>query len=407
MSAEIICKQPSEYLPVVTFTPIPVAGSSANSSVVIDALTYKKVDVSGSSFNYSVSQAVPQFQPDWALTSDTPAICTVSGNSITRVSNGVGKVRVTGPNGIAVPYELNFTSTTSTSYVWTGFNGASISYSLCSPTISLLQASKDKNYYAATYPLSSTPTAPFLRNSNCWVASMNLTGSPIATSMFGPRYASNSGALITKRHWVGVRHWGSGNDNMGPGAQLYFADSAGNVYVRTVLQRYLHPTKDIIVSLLDSDLPAAITPFKFAGSGMFDFPNKRAYGIGWKIHQGKFVTPAIFDNVQSPQVANQSVTTESISWADLADGIAAQLTDSAHILYPVRNLLQQAITGDSGGAIGGYYNGETFLVSLFTGPQSGTLYSSVIAPEINSIIAGLDAAQGISTGYTVGVLTIP
>lgn len=406
MSAAIICQQPSEYATVVNFSPVPVGGSSTSSSVVIDSMSFKKVELTGASFDFVASQLVPRFKPDWVLTSDTPAICTVSGNNITRVSNGLGIIRATGPDGIAVLSQINFTSTASTNYVWTGFNGASTSYSLAAPTISLLQASKDKNYYAATYPLTAAPTTPFLRNPNCWAASIDLTGSPIATSMFGPRYAANSGAPITKRHWLGVRHFGNGNDNMGPGAQLYFADAAGNVHIRTVLQRYVHPTKDIIVSLFDSDLPTGVKPFKFAGASMFDFPNKRAYGVGWKIHQGKFVTPAIFDNVQSPATASNSVTSESISWFDFADGTAGQLTDSAHILYPVRNLLQQAATGDSGGAIGGYYNGETYLVSLFTGPQGGTLFSSAIAPEINSIIAGLDAAQGISTGYTVGILNL-
>ena len=406
MSAAIICQQPAEYVPTLSFLAVPAGGTVVNSSVVIDSIAYKKVERSGSSFSYVASQVVPKFGPAWTLTSETPAVCSVSGNNITRISSGKGIIKAIGSQGVALSTQLDFAATASTDYVWTGFSGASKSSVLTSPTLSLLNASKPSNYYQASYPLPAPPTTPFPRNTNCWAAALDLTGSAITTGLGGNVSAANSGALITLRHWLGVRHWGDGNNNMGPGSLLYFADALGNVYSRTVLRRYLHPTKDIIVCLLDADLPGGVKPMKFAGAGMFDFPNKRAYGMGWKINQGKSVSPAIFDHVQSPLAPANAVTTTSASWFDFGEGTAAQLTDSDHILYPFKTLLYQARTGDSGGAIGGYYNGETYLVSLFTGPQGGTLYSSAIAPEINAIIAALDAAQGISTVYQVGVLEI-
>jgi hypothetical protein len=407
MSAAIICKNPAEFSPTATFTPIPVGGTVANSSVVIDSMAFKKVDTSGASLNYSVSQTVPQFKAGWVLSSDTPSICTVSGNLITRVASGTGIVRLSGPEGFSITSRLDFTSSASTSYVWTGFSGISKSSQLSNPILSLLNPSKDKNYYITSYPFPpyTPPTAPFPRNPNCWAAALDLTGSPIATTLYGPNMPYNSGALITPRHWIGVRHFGNEPQNMGPGATLWFADAAGNIYPRTVLQRYIS-IKDQIICLLDSDLPVSVKPFKFAGVSMFDFPNKRAYGMGWKIHQNKFISAAVFDNVQTPQIPSQTLTDFSIEWYNFSDGSAAQLTDTAHILYPVRNFLKEGISGDSGGAIGGYYNGETYLVSLFTSGDAGGLFSGKMAAEINAVIASLDAAQGIATGYTVGVLEV-
>lgn len=407
MSAAIICKNPSEFMPLATFTAIPVGGTSNSFPVVIESTTYKKVDITGSTINYSVSQSVPQFKPDWVITSETPAVCTVAENLISRVANGTGIIRLSGPSGFSVTSRLEFASGVgTTNYVWTGFSGASKSSQLSTPILSLLSASKDKNYYAATYALPSAPATPFPRNPNCWAAPMDLTGSAIATTLGGATMPYNSGALITPRHWVGVAHWGAGSGNMGPGAILWFADAAGNVYSRTVLQRYVNSARDQIVCLLDSGLPTAVKPFKFAGVSMFDFPNKRGFGMGWQILQNKLVTPVVFDKFQNPANTTYNVYDYSVNWASFAPGGSYEVTDSAHVLYPFQNLLRGAVGGDSGGAIGGYYNGETYLVSLFTGSLSGTLYSGKMAPEINAAIATLDAAQGISTGYTVGVLEV-
>lgn len=401
MSAVIICKQPSEFVPTVSFAPISVGGSVSSSSVVVDSIKFKKVDITGSSSNYLASQLVPQFKPDWVMTSETPAICTISGNLITRVSNGTGVIRFSGPNGFSIVSKVDFTSTGYSKYVWTGFSGTSKSSTLADPILNLLSPTKTKNYFAANYVLGSTSIS---RNTNCWAAPLDLTGSAISTTLWGENAAANSGALITPQHWIGVAHFGSGNDNMGPGARLRFAGSDGIVYLRTVLRRDYNAAKDRITCLLDAPLPASVKPFKFAGSGMFDFPNKRAWGMGWQITQEKYITPVSFDNIQVPP--RGEVSTAGIFWFSNFTEADTGLIDPDHQMYPVRNLVQNGRTGDSGGAIGGYYNGETYLISLFSSANAGALYTSTQTAELNTVISGLDVAQGIATGYTVGVLTI-
>jgi hypothetical protein len=400
MSAAIVCLNPAEYIPAVSFYPIFVGGTeNVLAPTVVDGVAFKTIAITGSSFNYSVSQIVPKFLDRWTMTSETPTICTVSGDTITRISNGTGIIRFTGLNGFFTISKIDFTTTGYTKFVWTGFSGVTKSSRLCDPVLSLLTPSKDKNYFSENYALGATTLQ---KNPNCWAAPLDVTGSAISTTLWGPNASANSGALITPQHWMGVLHWGVAG-NMEPGSQVRFVGNDGVIHTRAVLRRYYQGDKDQIISLLDSPLPATVKPYKLAGLGMFDFVNKRGWGMGWQFTQDKYVTPVSFDNLRFPP--QRGVVSTTIQWVPHFDEYGSGL-DVDHRMYPVRHLLQTGRGGDSGGAVGGYYNGETFLVSLFTSPAAGSLYSASKKPELDAIIASLDAAQGISTGYTVGVLEI-
>jgi hypothetical protein len=304
-------------------------------------------------------------------------------------------LRLTGPHGFSKILSITFSSGAGISYVWTDTVDNSKSANLSDPLLALLIPGKQKNYYLPNYTLGATTVA---KNPNCWAAPLNLTGSPVSTSLGDENMPFNSGALITPRHWLGVQHWGSGEINMGVGARLRFVGSDGTVHLRNVLRRYMDASKDRIVSLLDADLPATVTPFKFASGGMIDSANKRFLGMGWAVSQEKNVFPVGLDDF-TPDYKSL-IFSPSIKW----DSIFLPHAESGHRLNGLSALFQTGRTGDSGGAIGGYYNGQTYLVSLFTSAESGQLYSSNQAPEIDAIIASLDAAQGISTGYTVGII---
>lgn len=399
MSAAITCKDPLEFVPSISFTDVSSSSQESVGNAVIANLTFKTVVLSGGINTLEANQSVPAFKAWWTMTTDTPAICTVTGNRAARVSPGVGQVRFTGPDGFAKVERVTFTDTSTTKYVWTGFSGISLASRLSDPILALVVPGKQKNYYSPNYQTGTTSVS---RNSNCWAASLNLTGSPVATSLGG---AANSGALITPRHWVGVAHWGSGDSNMGPGSELKFVGSDGVVHTRTVLRRKYEASKDRVTCLLNSDLPVTVTPFKLAGSGMFDVPNRRVFGMGWQITQEKSVNPISFNFVslwRDVGLYNTVSPPTGLSW----ENFFLEKTDAAHRLFGFDSLIQMGRDGDSGGAIGGYYNGETFLVSLFSSQSAGSLFSYAQAAELNANIAELDALQGISTGYTVSVLNI-
>jgi hypothetical protein len=398
ITAPIFCVDPVKFAPQTTL--VAVAGSDAGTTTtqVIKDVQFSVDTKTPSHAAYDVAQVMPQFLPSWQLTSKSPDICSVVGNRVTKVTNGTGELRLTGPHGFSKVLSITFSPGFDITYIWTGIVANSASANLSNPILSLLIASKQKNYYSPNYTLGATTVA---KNPNCWAAPLNLTGSAISTSLGDENMSYNSGALITPRHWLGVQHWGSGENNMGVGARLRFVGSDGTVHLRTVLRRYLDASKDRIVSLLNSDLPATVTPFKFAAAPMIDSANQRFLGMGWAISQEKNVFPVSFDDFQPDR--KSLLASPIIKWESSFN----QHVETGHRLNGLSSLFQTGRIGDSGGAVGGYYNNQTYLVSLFTGAIAGYLYSANQAAEINSIIAGLDAAQGISTGYTVGVISFP
>lgn len=392
-TASITCRRPEDHVASITASPAQVAGGSTAAQTIKD-ISFAVTTNTVGTLAYDIAQSVPQFKSDWTLTSNTPAICTVLGNRVTKISDGIGIVRASGSCGFAKLISLDFSSTTTVLNVWTGVPGVTSSSKLSNPILALLVLGKGKNYFTSTYLPGSTSIA---KNTNCWAAPLNITGSAVFTSL-GDSF--NSGALITPQHWVGVAHWGSGNHNMGPGSELLFLGSDGTIHTRTVLRRDYNLTKDRIVCLLDTALPASVTPFKLAGLTMIDAANQRLLGMGWQITQERNVTPVGFDDF-----APNFKSLKNESWAKW-DSTFVDNANPAHRLNGLSSLLQTGRPGDSGGAIGGYYNGETYLISLASSSISGVLYSFAQAPELNAIIASLDTAQGISTGYTVRVLNL-
>jgi hypothetical protein len=401
MSAPIIARSTTTYLPKIEVIPVVVGPPNSSATTTILDIAFKTQSTASGYYNYQIKQTMPNFGSAGVIVNSNPEICTVVGDTLMRVVNGTAKISVVaGDFKIPLP-PITFYSSAVTASTWIGFTGTSRSSGQSEPLLSLLIPGKDTNYYNAIWPLASAPVAGavFAKNTNCWATGIDITGSMIATGLGGNVRPYNSGALVTPQHSIGVKHWGQGSENMGPGQKGYFVDAAGIIHERNVLRRYIHPTKDLIVILWDTPLPAGVIPFKLPGAGLYDSANKRLYGMGWQINQNKQIHIVGFDKLTFQQ---QDFDGENLFW----DNEFWKKTDSDHRLYGKDAFITKGVGGDSGGAIGGIYNGESFLVSLFTGPSSGRYYSASIAPELNTIIASLDAAQGISTGYTVGVLEI-
>jgi hypothetical protein len=390
ITTPIICRDPATFAPIITFVPVGSGSAVSTAPTAIKNIQFDIITRSTGLAAYDVTQAMPGFLPKWVLTSETPAVATVTGNRINKVTNGTAALRVSGPHGFSKTASVTFTSTASTISVWTGFSGVTNSSKLSDPILALLIAGKQKNYYL---PGSTA------KNPNCWAAPLDLTGSATTTTLGGTYGTANSGALITPQHWVGVEHWRPETSNMAPGAVLGFVGSDGVYHTRTVLGRDYNQSKDRIVCLLNAPLPATVKPFKLAGTTMLDTANQRFLGMGWQITQEKNITPVGFDDFTLD--FKSLFLPDAVKW----DWRFAN-PEPSHRMAGLSELFQQGGIGDSGGAIGGYYNGETYLVSLFTSATSGYLYTANQAAELNAIIAALDAAQGVSTGYTVGVLEI-
>jgi hypothetical protein len=398
ITAPIICRDAATYAPVTTLIPVPGAGVDIVTEATENEVVFRTRITPTAFINYELTQVVPGNLAPWPMVSKTPSICTVDGGMVLRTSAGMGVVRLTGPSGTVIEMEIEFPPVPYTSKkIWHAMTPDTKSARLSDPILGLLSLGKSTAYYLAG--LGGT-FANALKNPNCWATSLDLTGSAMGTSLGGSYGTANSGALVTPRHWLGVKHFGEGPANMGVGATVWFTDASGVIHGRTVLARYVHPTKDLILCLFNADLPPGCKPFKLAGAGHRDVGTLRKYGLGWQMTQEKNVTPVAFDKLDLYLPAH-ATSGEFVYWTSQFESI----TDSNHRLNGLGGLTQEGRIGDSGGAVGGFYNGETFLVSLFQGAKDGQYLPGMI-PELNGIIATLDAGQGISTGYTVGVLEI-
>jgi hypothetical protein len=170
----------------------------------------------------------------------------------------------------------------------TNFNAlpGSLAYSILTNAISFtngLAHPTNEQMFAASIPLWSTGTATvwtnastasgtFARNANCWLsvsAYPSLTAivvlddnDPAGILSHGGTTNSygfcDGGAAISPRHVIGVGHsW------YPPGTRLVFIDSLGNSVTNSVIAGIQSVAgTDIAISLLASDLPSSIVPFK-------------------------------------------------------------------------------------------------------------------------------------------------
>lgn len=397
----IICQNPASYFPTVRQTSI---SDFAEIDLVItsydEEVEFKTTTTDSSFQNYQIDVSEPAFRDDYELENLTPAIASLNDGLVERITDGVAVIRVLPKTG-GFPRKdirLNMSINGHTYRQWSGYTRPCIGKKMLDDLLDLMVDGKTLTYYSGYDPADNTPT----RDTNCWAASLGLTGSAFATDLFGSRTSANSGALITPRHVVGVPHWDDSENNMGSGKTYWFADASGALHERTVLARYRVPQADIQISVLNSAVPAGVTPFPIAGTWFQKsvVDGVRNMGAGFSIDQGKRIRPVVFDAIYGFPVYSPPTGQKTVQWNRRPD-----TTQTASPFYGKSAFLGGGITGDSGGFVGGISQGDPFLVSLFTGADSGMLYMQ--ESLLNSYIAAVDALASVSTGLTVTVAPDP
>jgi hypothetical protein len=230
---------------------------------------------------------------------------------------------------------------------------------------------------------ASVPGVSYTRNPDFWAADVDISCMDVwftntASSGTGPTWRRLT--MVTPRHGVFADHFGG--TTIG---DTYGFVGADNVYHTRTIQAYETEIgdSDIRVVLLDSDLPASIIPCKVAPSNLSDFIEVDNVSIGYYIptlatnqfDQGTVQTWSYIDALQK---ATYVVPVE-------ADQLA---------MYTI------PVDKDSGNPSFFIHDGEAVLLSHWTGTTGGPAYPDYIG-EVNTQILAVDAAEGISTGYTV------
>tara|TARA_Y100000004_G_scaffold140260_1_gene159356 strand:- start:3514 stop:5478 length:1965 start_codon:yes stop_codon:yes gene_type:complete len=198
-------------------------------------------------------------------------------------------------------------------------------------------------------------------------------------------YRMRGATAVTPRHIVMAKHFPlSATDG------ISFVEPDGTWISRNVIRVASDGSTDIAVALLDTALPSTIKPVKVVPSDFESYfdrdsvgnidENARPICVGFD-HEKK----GLFFQVTKAGAGASKVIT---------------YFDGSLVPAPYDEIAEDLESGDSGNPLFIIIDGEPVLLTSWYTTSSSPAYHSYIS-TINGLIASVDSAQGISTGYTL------
>jgi hypothetical protein len=213
-------------------------------------------------------------------------------------------------------------------------------------------------------------TPAFTRNPNFWGADIiaSLTCASPSNSATDHLEAVTA---ITRRHLLCIKH---GAGYPADSSTVRFVTTDNTIVSRTILQ-HVELSDDMAVMLIDSDLPASITPCKVVADDIITYLNSCVNIPLLKLDQEEKGLVVDMKNIY--------------------DG---GITLGTPCTAKRREFYEDAVAGDSGNPMFGIINGEfvLFAVTNIDGPSPAGLNDA-----INTAIGDVDALGAVTTGYTV------
>ena len=249
----------------------------------------------------------------------------------------------------------------------------------------------------ATQQKVYTTQDPYVRNTSFFLQGTHADALTCVSPWNSTGGTRRAGTAITPRHAVCAKHY-----SIPVGATLRFVASDNTVVERTVVQAAniiasnpLYPISsplqnDAWLMLLDSDLPASITPCK-----LFPYEYETYLPDGTTTEGGAGIPLLALDYSENGIVLDYlGKNGPLISSTPSALYIEPTLPDRLAFYDPI-------IVGDSGNPVFAAIGSELWLMSTFTG-SGGPAYGGLVT-ELNEMITTLDTLQGDITGHTVTV----
>jgi len=228
-------------------------------------------------------------------------------------------------------------------------------------------------------------TPAYVRNSNFFLQGTHAEALTCASPWNSRQGQRRAGTAITPRHAMLAAHY-----PLLAGDSLRFIASDNTIITRTVVQSqriyYNGLGTDGQMILLDSDLPASITPCKLFPDGY------ETYLPAGATTDAAFRIPILTTDFEEKGVMYDllRVTDSAIPSVTLAN---PELPDRAAFYERIQ-------TGDSGNPQFAAIGTELWIMSCWFG--SGPFYGGLVS-ELNAMITTLDTLQGDITGHTVTV----
>tara|TARA_R110001592_G_scaffold328826_1_gene610447 strand:+ start:1486 stop:2715 length:1230 start_codon:yes stop_codon:yes gene_type:complete len=239
----------------------------------------------------------------------------------------------------------------------------------------------------ATQQKVYTTQDPYVRNTSFFLQGTHAEALTCASPWNSAGGTRRAGTAITPRHAVCAKHY-----PVPVGATMRFITSDNTVITRTVVQAGIVTTssQDAWMVLLDSDLPASITPCKLFPDGYETYLPAGASSVA--AYALPLLAMDFSENGIVLDFIDQFLKSNGSPFAFYG---APTLPDRLAFYDPI-------ISGDSGNPIFAVIGSELWLLSTFFGAGSGPFYGGLVT-ELNAMITTLDTLQGDITGHTVTV----
>lgn len=293
----------------------------------------------------------------------------LTGNHLSRVSDGICRVVASHP---LISRGVSFDMTTQDLYEYTTLDSyvlGSLARSIVDDTIGLIG---DKTSTAKPLFSAQDHTTPiYTRNTDCWAYPLNLTGMSPWNSRGG---WTRSGTAITPRHIILAAHY-----PLAISDTIRFITSDNVVITRTITgSQILDDDTDTQICLLDSDLPASITPLKFLPANVADYlPSLDDWTV-----------PVLAFDAQENALCQRTMP-EYWSRSERIALFAHSIAD------PFNRMTEQIVGGDSGNPIFMIVNNVPVLLSHWTGSTTGPKYYAFL-DEIAAALVTLGGGHSLS-----------
>jgi hypothetical protein len=231
-------------------------------------------------------------------------------------------------------------------------------------------------------------TAAYVRNTNFFLEGTHAEALTCASPWNSRQDGKRAGTAITARHVVLANHY-----PLIIGDTMRWIASDNAVVTRTVVRvgriNYNGIGTDALMVLLDSDLPASITPCKLFPDGF------EAYLPAGASSAAAGSLPLLAMDFSENGIVLDLILESPTSASPTMFYGAPVLSDRLSFYDPI-------ISGDSGNPIFAVIGSEFWLVSTFFGAGSGPFYGALVS-ELNAMITTLDTLESDITGHSVTV----
>ena len=199
------------------------------------------------------------------LTPEVSSLDEISGR-LTRIADGEAKVRIAGRHKKRIVTANMLRQSGQTTSEVIGFAEGSLIKAASEAIDGRIEGLTANSTTRNIFTTQNHTTATYVRNPDCWAFGLPLSGISPWNSHGGQRLA---GTLITPRHAVFAWHF---KPNVG--TTLRYISDENEVVERTLIARQRVGLTDIMVGLLDSDVPETIAHYPILPADIDDYlPN--------------------------------------------------------------------------------------------------------------------------------------